>query len=124
MAREEALHSVSIPASADLSASQFCFMTVNSSGKLAATGAAVAADGVLQDKPAADGRPGQLGIAGVSKVRAGAGFTAGDDLASDSTGRAVTATSGDVVTAKALEDASGVDVVATALLKLQAEPLA
>lgn len=124
MAHEENLQTVGIPANADLSGSQYCFVSVNATGKLAVTGAALAADGVLQDKPAAADRPGCLGIAGVTKLRAGASFTAGDDLSPDSTGRGVTATSGDVVGAKALEDASGADVVVSVLLKLQAEPLA
>jgi len=126
MAREENLRPISIPASADLSASQYCFVTVNSSGKAAVVGAGLSADGILQDKPAAADRPAAIASTPgrISKMRAGAQFTAGDDLTPDSTGRGVTATSGDVVGAKALEDASGADVVVSVMLKLQAEPLA
>jgi len=126
MAYEENLRPVSIPANADLSASQYCFVVINATGKVAVVGAGLAADGILQDKPAAADRPAAVGATPgqISKCRAGASFTAGDDLTPDSTGRAVTATSGDVKGAKALEDASGADVVVSVLLKLEVEPLA
>lgn len=126
MAFEANLRPVSIPASADLSASQYCFVTVDATGKVAVTGAGLSADGILQDKPAAADRPASVGSTPgqISKCRAGASFTAGDDLTTDSTGRGITATSGDVKGAKALEDASGADVVVAVLLKLEVEPLA
>ena len=126
MAYEEKVDPISIPANADLSASQYCLGTVNSSGKLAIVGAGLSADGILQDKPAAADRPASVGCTPgrISKMRAGAAITAGDSLTPDSTGRGVTATSGDVVAAKALEAASGADVVIAVLTKFQAEPLA
>lgn len=126
MAYEERVDPITLIANADLSASQYCFGTVNSSGKLAITGAGLAADGILQDKPAAADRPAQVGTTPgrISKMKAGAAITNGDNLTPDSTGRGVTATSGDVVGAKALEAASGANVIIAVLLKLQAEPLA
>lgn len=123
MAYEEALKCITVEAGGDLSSSQYLLMTINSSGQLAATGDGAKTDGVLQDKPAAAGRAASLGIEGVTKVRAGAAFTAGDDLAADSTGRAVTATTGDVIAGRALEDASGANVVVSMLLDKQKEPL-
>jgi len=123
MAYEENVQKVSINANADLSSYQYRFVTINASGLLALVGAGLAADGVLQDKPAAANRPGSIGILGITKIEAGAVITMGDNLTPDSVGRAVTATSGDVVGAKALEAASGAGVYIAALLKLQAEPI-
>ena len=126
MASEQNLRPVSIPANADLSASQYCLVTMNSSGKVAVVGAGLSADGVLQNKPAAANRaasvattPGQI-----TKIKAGASFSAGDHLTPDSSGRAITATSGDVRSAKAMEAASGANVIVRAMLKLEVEPLA
>ena len=96
---------LSFPAASDLSTKQFYFVTVQSSGKLALTGDGLRADGILQDKPAADGRAGSIVIAGRSRVVAGAGFLAGTPLASDTNGKAVTATSAEYVNAFALQTA-------------------
>jgi hypothetical protein len=103
MAFEQTLRSIGVPASADLSASQFCFMTVNSSGQLAAPTAGGDADGILQDKPNAQGVQGELAMLGVSKVVVGTGgVTAGDLLATDASGKAVTATTGNKILGRAL----------------------
>jgi hypothetical protein len=103
MAYEQTLRSVGVPASADLSASQFCFVVVNSSGQLAAPPAGGDADGILQDKPNAQGIQGQLAILGVSKALVGTGgVTAGDLLAVDAAGKVVTAATGNKIVGKAL----------------------
>ena len=125
MAFEEQLKSISREASADLSAKQYHFMVVNSSGLLAAAGAGVAIDGVLQDKPDAANIAGTLGISGVTKVVAAEAITAGDDIAPDAAGKGVVAsTTGDVVAGKALEDASGTGFIFAMLLNPQKEPFA
>jgi len=103
MAYEQTLRTIGVPASADLSASQFCFMTVNSSGQLAAPSAGGDADGVLQDKPNAAGVQGELAILGVSKAVVGTGgVTAGDLLAVDVAGKVVTAVTGNKIVGRAL----------------------
>ena len=105
MAYEQALKTIGVPASADLSASQFCFMVVNSSGQLALPSAGGAAEGILQDKPNAQGVEGELAINGVSKllVGSGAGVTAGDLIQTDASGCAVTAaTTGHYILGRAL----------------------
>jgi len=103
MAYEQNLRSIGVPASADLSASQFCFMTVNGSGQLALPAAGGDADGILQDKPAAAGVEGELAVFGVSKLVVGAaGVTAGDLLMTDAAGKAVTATTGKKILGRAL----------------------
>lgn len=103
MARQEAKLCVSIPASADLSAAQFRFVLTNSSGQIAVVASAGGdADGVLDDKPAAAGRPGSVQIFGIAKVVLGGTVTAGDKVQSDAAGAAITAASGDHVLGRAL----------------------
>ena len=103
MAYEQTLRTIGVPASADLSASQFCFVAVNANGQLALPAAGGDADGILQDKPNAAGAVGEVGILGVSKLVVGAGgVTAGDLLATDVNGKAVTAAAGNKILGRAL----------------------
>jgi len=124
MAFEESLKSISRTASGDLSSSQYHAMVVNASGQLAAASATGAMDGLLQNKPDAAGDAATLGIDGVSKAVVGASVTAGDDLAVGSGGKLITATTGDVVVARALADGSGDGSVVAVLITRQHEPLA
>ena len=114
MAYEQTLRTVGLPASADLSASQFCFVAVNADGNLALPSAGGDADGILQDKPNALGVFGEVGILGVSKLVVGeAGVTAGDLLTTDTAGKAVTAASTNKILGRALASgASGVIIPA------------
>jgi len=103
MAYEQTLRTIGAPASADLSAAQFCFVVVNSSGQLALPAAGGEAEGILQDKPNGAGVYGEVGILGISKLVVGtAGVTAGDLLATDANGKAVTATTGNKILGRAL----------------------
>lgn len=102
MAYDESAVCITLPANGDLSAQQFKFVSVNSSGRLVATGAGAAAIGVLQDDPRAAGRPGQVAISGVVKVKAEATIAAGASVASDADGGAVTAAVGNVILGTAL----------------------
>lgn len=124
MANEEGLRSISREASADLSAKQFHFISIDASGQMAATGDGAATDGILQDDPSAAGRIGALGVRGVSKLVVGAAVTAGDDIASNAAGRGVTATTGDVIAGTALEDAGADGDMISLLINNQKEPLA
>ena len=124
MAYEESLTSISVQAGSDLSASQYRLMIVNASGQLAAASTGAKADGVLQDKPTAAGRPGTLGINGVSKVEAGAAITAGDDIAAGTSGKAAVAGTGDVVVGRAMEDAGADGDLFAMLIVRSVEPLA
>ena len=114
MAYEQTLRTVGLPASADLSASQFCFVAVNADGNLALPSAGGDADGILQDKPNALGVFGEVGILGVSKLVVGtAGVTAGDLLTTDAAGKAVTAASTNKILGRALASgASGIIIPA------------
>ena len=103
MAYEQTLRSIGAPASADLSASQFCFVVVNANGQLALPSAGGDADGILQDKPNGAGVAGEVGILGISKLLVGTGgVTAGDLLATDVNGKAVTASTGNKILGRAL----------------------
>ena len=120
MAYEVGNHAVSVPASADLSAKQFLFGTIDASGQVAVTGAAAAADGVIGDKPAAAGRPTALYTSPgeVVKVMCGAAVAAGALLEADAAGKAVTQAAGKIL-AKALAAGSGDGAIIPALLILQ-----
>ena len=103
MAYEQTLRTIGLPASADLSASQFCFVVVNANGQLALPAAGGDAEGILQDKPNGAGVVGEVGILGVSKLVVGAaGVTAGDLLTTDAAGKAVTAASTNKILGRAL----------------------
>jgi hypothetical protein len=108
MATENFSPLLTMTAGADLSAKQYFFVSVAADGQIDPTGDGAQADGVLQDAPSAAGDPALVfsGI-GFTKVSAGGTITAGDDLASDAAGEAITSTSGDEILGVAME--SGVD---------------
>ncbi len=99
-----------LPASADLSASQYLFV-VATSGQAAVAGAGVVAAGVLQNDPGAAGQPATIMATGVSKVVAGAAVTAGARVMSNASGKAVAATGTNFVTGMALTAAGAADEV-------------
>jgi hypothetical protein len=103
MAFEDTKISVTVPAGSDLSASQFCFVEVNASGQLAVVGAGLHADGILQNDPNAAGRAGEVAIAGIVQVKCGAAVTRGGAVASDAAGKAVNATTGNIILGTAME---------------------
>ncbi len=120
MAYELGLTTITVEAGADLSAKQYFFGTIAADGQVDPTGAAVAADGVIMNKPDAAGRacalaaqPGQI-----VKVSAGAAFAKGALLESDLNGEAVTQAAGKIL-AKALAAATGAHQIVPALLILQ-----
>lgn len=104
--------SQSFLASGDLSASQFKLVVVDANGRVAVAGAAVAAIGVLQDKPAAIDRACEVSteFGAIMKVRAGAAVAINAILESDATGRVVTQSAGPKL-AKALTAATAADDV-------------
>jgi len=116
MAYEQNLHNVGVPASADLSASQYCLVVVNANGQLALPAAQAVTDGVLQDKPNGQGVEGEVAILGVTKLVTGAAVAAGDPLTPNASGQAVTAAAGQFVRARALAASAGAGVIIPALL--------
>lgn len=108
----------SLPASADLSAAQFKFVVLDSSGDIAVVaGAGADAIGILVDKPDAAGVHGRVDTFGSTKVLAGAAITAGDKIQSGSDGRALTAASGDHAVGYAKESAAAAGEVINVYLK-------
>ena len=109
--------SMSLPASADLSASQHHFVEVDSNGEVTISNSAgESVFGVLQNDPGAQGVAANIMKTGVSKVVAGAAVAAGALVQTNASGRAITAASGDFVVGRAI-DAVGADgeVVSIAL---------
>src|ERR1051325_1477431 len=120
MAYELNNQAISIPASANLSTKQFYFGTINSDGQVGVTGAGLAADGVIGDKPAAQGRPCALYATPgqVVKVMCGAAVANGAVLEADNAGKAVTQAAGKIL-AKALAAGADEGSIIPALLILQ-----
>lgn len=88
MATEQANVAISLPVAADYSAKQYYIMGVNSSGQAVLAGEGSDAVGVLQDTPAAAGRPGKIVISGGTKVICGGSITKGARFSVDSNGKA------------------------------------
>lgn len=96
MALENQVRSLTLVAAADLSASQYRLIQVDSAGKAALAGATGIVVGALQNKPAS-GQSAAVGFHGVSKVVAGGTVAAGARVTSDANSAAITATTGDSV---------------------------
>ncbi|WP_299393268.1 capsid cement protein [Pelagibius sp.] len=118
MATYQSLHNITLVAGADLSASQYRFMTVAADGQIDPTGDGANAHGVLQNKPSAAGEAATVAIAGVSKVVAGAAVAAGASVASDANGGAVPPTVGEEKLGTALEAAGAAGEIIEVLLQL------
>jgi hypothetical protein len=120
MAYETPILDVSLPASTDLSASQFCAVVANSSKQAALpSGATVPIMGVLQNKPNAAGKAAEIRVYGITKlVTNSTGVTnPGDRVGVDSAGNCQTdTTSGHYVIGIALASGSSGVVVPVLLL--------
>ena len=90
---ESNVQSITLEASADLSADQYKLMKLSASGQLVrATVKGEAVVGVLGDDPSAAGRAGLLQYGGISKVECGGTFNPGVKLCTDGNGLAIAAT--------------------------------
>ncbi len=114
----------SLEASADLSAAQHHCVDVDSNGRVAVvTGSGDDVAAILQNDPNALGNAAALMKTGISKVVAGAAVAAGALVMSNASGRAITATSGQVVFGRALEAAAtGGEVIPVLLGETQILP--
>lgn len=94
----------SLPASADLSASQYCAVKVDSNGRLALPAAGASAVGILYTRPTAIDKAGEvMGPGwGILRAKLGGTVTAGDALKVDSSGRFLTASAADIAAGSAL----------------------
>ena len=94
------------------------YLLVKVSGSLTVTVCAANTDipfGVLQNDPL-PGAPANVAFAGVSKVIAGAAITAGAQLMSDSSGRAITQTGSNPIAGMALETAASANQIVKMLI--------
>lgn len=103
----------SIEASASLTAKQFYFIKIDTNGQLASVASTGGRSiGVLQDKPTAQGQPGQVCRPGdISKIVLGGTVAAGDFVMSDSNGKGVVCTSGSHILGQALDGGDSGDIV-------------
>lgn len=98
----EIVRTKSIVATSTLAAGQFHFVKIDANGQIVLCGDGGYAVGVVQDKPGASD-PGAVCYPGdITKIMCGGTFSAGDELASDSSGHAVYAVTGDYVLGVAL----------------------
>jgi hypothetical protein len=111
------LETLTLEANADLSNKQYHFVRYVATEKCdqASLDTNSGLIGVLQNKPGS-GEFATIAYAGVGKVVAGAAVTAGDVLTTNSSGRAVTVTSGDMAAGRALMAAGANGDIITALL--------
>ena len=101
----------------DLSAAQFKFVTLEADGQVdLANAAGEKAIGVLLNQPVA-GSAATVCMTGKVTVEAGASVTAGDEIATNAAGEAVTATTGNIVMGYALEDAVDGQIFAIELIQ-------
>ena len=99
----EILRTRSFPASADLSADQYCIVDLDSNGNIALPSAGADAIGVLQDKPKRLGEACSVCSPGdITKIVAAGTITAGQHFMSDASGHAVACTSSAHALGKAL----------------------
>lgn len=99
MATELALFDHTFEAGADLSAKQFHFVKLNTSGQVVVcSGATDKPIGVLQNKPNATGKAAQVRIVGITKVSSDANLAAGDLIGTSADGQADAKTPGTDVT--------------------------
>jgi hypothetical protein len=116
MATESVQNSISLEAATSLASYQYCFVKL-SAGQAALCGAGQDAIGVLQNDPAAANRAAEIAVGVISKVKIGGMVTQDGNVASDSTGRAVDATSGDYILGKALDGGTVANTIVRVLLQ-------
>jgi predicted RecA/RadA family phage recombinase len=116
VAYEQPGYKFTLLAAADLRTHQFKFVDVDATGRaaLGANGGRVI--GVNQGKPNT-GEAVEITHSGISKVYAGAAVAAGDEIMSDATGRAITATSTNQRIGVALQAAAAANVLIAVLLR-------
>lgn len=108
-------HSLSLVAAADLSAKQFCAVTVNSAGRAAIADADDQVIGIVQNNPAA-GQAANIAFGGVSKAKLGGTVAAGARVTSNASGEIVAAASaGDSVIGVALTGGASGEIISVLL---------
>ena len=118
MAYSEGTVSITLPASTDLSASQYCFVAIDTSGEVALSGDNGNPVGILQNKPDAQGRAAEVLIQGVSKlVSSSATFRAGYNMGSAASGQGKETVSSSYRNGVIIESASAVGDIVSVLFQ-------
>lgn len=117
MATEAILRSISLPAAADLSSSQYLGIVVDSNGRAAVAAEGQAAIGILQDNPAAIDRAANVAVGGQSKVWCGGTIAKGARFCFNSAGKAVALGSGDDWSMGVMIEAGASGIIATCLIQ-------
>lgn len=119
MTEAQAITSITGEAGTDLSAKQYYWVTAAADGQFDLTGDGALADGVLLSVDSSNtGAACQIAVAGVVPVVAGAAITRGDLVASDASGKVVTAAQNDEILGRAMKAAGADGDVIPVLLKL------
>lgn len=93
MATTQVVETITAQAAGDLSSSQFLLGQINGSGQVAVVGTqGVRVDGVIMNKPTAQGQACELAVGGMPKCIFGAAVTPGAEVMSNAAGKAITAT--------------------------------
>ncbi|KKN68664.1 hypothetical protein LCGC14_0448550 [marine sediment metagenome] len=118
--------STTLPAATALAAAavagdgQFCAVSIDTAGRAklgdGSAGTPETLIGILQNKPKAIGQAANIQTLGVSKGRADAAFSIGDDLSAKSDGKLATAVATDIAIAVALEAATAEDEVVSVFI--------
>ncbi len=107
------------PASGDISSYRWKFMILSSGELTVATAITDHPVGVLQDKPAAQGRAGEVVVVGPTKMVAGEALTTpGTLISTDTSGRAIAVTPGSDTTAYILGHTVGTAGAANDILEV------
>jgi hypothetical protein len=118
-----AYNTITVPAGADLSAAQWKFVKLNSSGQaVVCDGVGDQPLGVLCNKPDEAGKAAEVQIGGVAKVQLGGTVTAGDKIMVNASALAVTQTGVNNVAGYALEGGSSGDRRSVALVGSDGTP--
>lgn len=114
---EQSLRTVQIPVSQSFASLVYTFVQINSSGQLAPpSGVGQFCDGVIVDDNPNSGRPSPLATEGIAIVTAGASLDEGDFVATDASGRAITAGDGMAILGRALGSSSAAGTLVPVLL--------
>lgn len=111
MSWEQDIRSFSRTAAVDLTAAKNRFLTQNNLGQVAPSTAGAKALGVARTNPLA-GNICTVGYAGILRVQVGTvAVAAGDSIASDANGLAITAATGNWINGEALDSGNPGDVI-------------
>lgn len=112
MALDKIIQRDAAPSAVDLTDALYTFAALNDSGELEPPAAGGRPHGVIYEGAAA-GNSSSVAVFGFVKVKAGTPLTIGDEVATDASGKAVVAASGNFVVGRVRYAASAANAIAT-----------